>query len=49
MHRPFDMAGKQRVAHRKFAAKVGLVSTIKPFYTSISGYKELRLVRYHVN
>ncbi len=49
MHPPYDISGKQRVANRKFSPRLGLISTTKPFYVGSSSYKELRLVRYHLN
>ena len=49
MHAPYDKAGKHRIAHQRFAAGVGLVSTIKPIDVFNRKYKELRLVRYHLN
>lgn len=49
MFPPINTAGTYRYGNRIFAPNVGMILTTSPFYASVSGYKELRLVRYHLN
>ena len=49
MYPPVNTAGTYRYGNRLFAQNVGMVLTTKPFAASLSSYKELRLVRYHLN
>ncbi len=45
----YASAGAIRYAHSRYAENVGLITETLPFYLSLGGYTELRLVRYHLN
>jgi len=49
MYPPYDFNGTYRNRNRRYAKNVGPVAITKYFYIAFSTYKELRLVRYHVN
>ena len=49
MYPGHNQAGTHRVIHKRFAGNVGVVSETIPFYALSPGYKEKRLVRFHLN
>jgi hypothetical protein len=49
MYPNYNQAGTRRVVHKRYSKNIGIVSETVPFYIGSIGYREKRLIRFHVN